>query len=123
MRNAAGAREDDLAVGLDGDGTGEVAGRAECGGDFPARAETGVERAVRVVPRQGDIEVGARDDRLAGRDDLAVRLNRDGLGRAPTGSEVGRHFAVQAEGRVESAVGPIAEEGEARVTGPEPPEL
>jgi hypothetical protein len=71
---------DDLAVGLERDAPDAVvrAGGSEVGGDFAARAEGRVERAVVVVADEREVSVARKVDGIAARDRLAVGLDGEG---------------------------------------------
>ena len=91
-----GAGDEDLAVGLERDGSGPGP-RADRRRHLSARAEARVERAG--PPVTGERELGVA---RAGRDDLSVRLegkcDDDGAR-----SELSHHFAIAAEGWIQSA--------------------
>src|SRR5439155_11999680 len=75
-------------------------------------AEAGVERAVRPVANEA--EARGEAVRLAGEDDLAVALERQGMG-VLEGADLGRRPASLAERLVELARGCVAEDAEGRV--------
>src|SRR6185295_3344880 len=97
---------DDLAVALECHASRKV-DAAEVGRLLAIAGEARIERAVRVVA--GEREVVA--SREAGRDDLAVALDRY-PGRPIEASEVGGLPAVPGEARVERPVGVVAGEPE-----------
>src|SRR5439155_2419822 len=57
-----------------------------------------IERAAALVANEGEAAAGAR--RLAGRDDLHVRLNRDAVRGVESGSQVGDDLSVGAEAEI-----------------------
>ena len=109
------ARHDDLAVGLHRHAEGSVAAAGEVGDDLAGAggAEAGVEAAVGVVPRQGEVGAGAGEG-FARHDDLAVGLHRHAVGSVAAAGEVGDDLAGAggAEGGVEAAVGVVPRQGE-----------
>lgn len=72
------AGDDDLAVGLDGDGADEVVAAGEVGQDDAAGTEGGVQRAVGIVPRQGEVFVAGAVGAIPGGEDIAVGLDQSG---------------------------------------------
>ena len=115
-----GAGDDDGAViGIGGGGAGVVDGDgiavdggsgAEVGEHFAAGAEGGVKRAGGGVASECELTVV-----IAGDDDLAVALKRDGRavgGGVAAGAEAGGELAAGAKGRVQHAGAGIAGEGE-----------
>src|SRR5207247_2273317 len=106
----------DLAVGLPGDREGRVVVAVEVGRHLAARAEGRIETPVRVVAGEGEVRV-AGGLRLAGSDQLAVRLQHEREGRVVVPGEVGRHLAARAKGRIQTPVRVVAGEGEVLVAG------
>ncbi len=93
-----GARYDDLAIGLKGEGP--PGGRRH----LPAAAKGWIEAAIWVISRQG----------RSRHDDLAVGLQGQSKGLINT-AEVGGHLAVDAEGRIEATIRVVACEREVTV--------
>src|SRR6185369_2002032 len=100
------ADDDDLAVRLHGDAE-RVVELINVGEDLPAISKRRVQRAVRVVTREG--ETGARtrivgDPRTgAGDNDLAVGLNGDCFAEVVARGEGGDDGPAAAERRIEHA--------------------
>ena len=91
---------------MDGEGEGHVSVAGEVGGDPAAATEGGVQAAIGIIARQGEviISAGKRPPRYH---QLAVGLNGDGEGHVRVAREVGGHPAVAVEGGVEIARGSL----------------
>src|SRR5439155_22816897 len=68
--------------------------------NLAVRPERVVERAVRMVPRQGEVAAG-----MAGEHDVAVGLNRQGARPGVHAVEIRERVAHRVEGGVQRAVG------------------
>src|SRR5436190_1822702 len=86
---------------------------AEVRDDHAAGAERGIEIAAGVIPSESEVGVGRRRT-VADRDDLAVRLNRDGS-RTDEVADRRRHDAAAAEARVENPARVVTRDGKGRV--------
>ncbi len=103
------ATGDDLVVALPREREDDV-GQAvrEIGRDEPAVAESGVERAGRVVPREQEVVV----DRAADHDPAVAREHGVEDGTRPAAGARGRHLAADPERCVERTVGEIPGEAD-----------
>ena len=83
----------------------------QIGNDLAAVAERGIEAAVRVVARQGDVDTDRACVDAPGRHDSAVGLERDReRGRRPL--EVGGHLAAGPERLIQRTTSRVPREGE-----------
>src|SRR5205814_12240 len=103
---------DDLPVRLDGDGERGVVTGAEVGGDLAVAVEARIERAVDVVPGQGERDGAHASVGVAGQHDFACRLDGVRVGGVVVRAKVGRHPTAGAETGVKGAVREVADQGE-----------
>src|SRR4051812_26821748 len=116
------AMDDDLPVCLDGYGEGilVIVIATDIHSPFPGAVKSGVQCAVGVVARDGDVGLTTVGEGVVpgptGGDDLAVGRDRDALRILLEGAgEVGHHFASAVERGVESPVRVVAGKGKVRV--------
>src|SRR5581483_12256346 len=87
---------DCLSVRLDGNGKCLVGQTCEVRRCFPAPAKTRVQRAVRVIARNGEIEARIHEG-LSHGNDLPVRTEAHGEGSVAGSGEIGDHSPTGAE--------------------------
>ncbi len=105
----------DLAIGLHRHITGYIMAAADSGGEQAIAAEGGVQTAIGIVARQGEIVVTASFS-IPGDHDPAIGLHRHGMGIIIVAAEIGGEQAIAAEGGVQAAIGVVAHQGEIVVT-------
>jgi hypothetical protein len=117
-----GANRHDLTVGLQ-HGIMDVVQLAEIRRNDAGRMERRIERAVGVVAHQGKVEVAAARGCVARGYNLVVSgistgigigHDQDGVGPGVKIAQLGGDDAARAEGRIEAAVGVVADEREVR---------
>src|SRR5262249_6949812 len=115
----AGAADQELAVGLAGQGVGKIVSRElaavtdalEVREDLALAAKSLVELSRRREADQAEVSALRRVGE-ASHDNLAVRLDQDILGLVVERPEAGRDLAVAAERGVQAAVGVVSDHGE-----------
>src|SRR5439155_22941647 len=112
---------DEVSVRLQGQRERDVVAGPDRGDDLSPRAEGRIEGPRGVVAN--DNEVARAGLRVAGRHELPIGLEDEGVDVVAVASDRGGDFAARAEGRVEAAVRGVADEREGvgaadgRVTG------
>src|SRR3982750_3405868 len=82
----------------------------EIGADFPIAAKAAIQATIAVVAHHSNVTTG-----ITGDDDLAVRLNGDGIRTGQTRREIGGQLAAAAKRGVETPIVIVACHSEACV--------
>ena len=103
---------DELTVWLQEQGVGFIPVAEEIGGELAIAVEGGIQAAIGVVARQGEIPIYVLlSVTHTGDDQLAIRLHDQGIGLILFAEEVGGHLAIAVEGCVQAAIGVVARQG------------
>src|SRR5581483_2466740 len=110
------AGDDDLAVGLERQAGGEVVAAEEVHRGPAVEAEGGIRNAVRIEPREGEVESAAAP-RVPGDQEAPIGLGEDARGRILVPGEIERHLASVAEAPIEDAARQETNEREIATAG------
>ena len=103
-----------LTVSLDGEGEDLLRAAGEVGGDPAVAVKGGVQAAIGVIARQGEVKINA-GKRTPRHHQFAIGLDGKGEGHIRAAGEVGGDPAVEVESGVQAAVGVVARQGEVKI--------